>query len=270
MISLRRRDRLGNCLFEYCFARILAERFGYRLEATPLAGFPGTKTPVAGEEVLGPVVVWNEQWPREAYSGRPLVRAELYQAPEARLVLDGWFQRWEFFREHAAVIRRDWLRLPEPVAARPASEFAIYLRLGADELPVGEAEPPEDGAGFAAGILSEAEIRRLVRTVPHTRLTIITDRPRHPFLESLGDLGAEVFGEGRMADFRAIAAFQKVAICQSTFQWWAAFLGHAREIYFPKCDRGVWSHPEPARFAYEPPHHGIDLRVDEERYVYDW
>ena len=270
MISLRRRDNIGNCLFEYCFARILAERFGYRLEAVPLGGFPGTRTPVAGEEVLGPVVVWDGQWPFEAYAGRPIAEAELLQSPGARLVLNGWFQRWEFFRDHAETIRRDWLRLPDPPPARPASEFAICLRLGPDYLPAGQAAPSETGSGLAAGILSESEIRRLVRTVPHTKLTIVTDSPRHPFLASLGDLGAEVLGEGGLADFRAIASFQKVAFCQSTFQWWAAFLGEAREVYFPKCTRGIWSHPEPARFAYEPGHHGIDLRVEETRYVYDW
>ena len=103
MISLRCRDNIGNCLFEYCFARILAERFGYRLEAVPLGGFPGTRTPVAGEEVLGPVVVWDGQWPFEAYAGRPIAEAELLQSPGARLVLNGWFQRWEFFRDHAEI-----------------------------------------------------------------------------------------------------------------------------------------------------------------------
>lgn len=119
-------------------------------------------------------------------------------------------------------------------------------------------------------MLNEAEIRRLVRTVGHERLYLLTDAPGHPLVAAVRDLGAEVVSLGGMADFRFIHSFQKVAICQSTFHWWAAFLGAAREIYFPPCDRGVWGHPEPAVLAHDPCHYGIDLRVDEERYIYDW
>ena len=119
-------------------------------------------------------------------------------------------------------------------------------------------------------MLNEAEIRRLVRTVGHERLYLLTDAPGHPLVAAVRDLGAEVVSLGGMADFRFIHSFQKVAICQSTFHWWAAFLGAAREVYFPPCDRGVWSHPEPALLAHEPGHHGIDVRVDEARYIYDW
>ena len=109
-----------------------------------------------------------------------------------------------------------------------------------------------------------------MRTVPHERLHIVTDAPGHPLVAAVQDLGAEVFHEGPMADFRCIQAFQKIAICQSTFHWWAAFLGAAREIYYPRDDRGPWSHPVPAHLAHEPGHYGIDLRVDEARYIYDW
>ena len=59
MILFRRRDRLGNWLFEYCFARVLAQRFGYRLAAMPLPGFPGTFAEVWGEEVYGPEARWE-------------------------------------------------------------------------------------------------------------------------------------------------------------------------------------------------------------------
>ena len=261
MILLRRRDRLGNWLFQYCFARVLAQRFGYRLEVLPVAGFPGSFAELAGEEVYGPEVRWHGQWPYEAYSGRRLVREEFFQRPGQRLMLDGWFQRFELIAAAREEIRRDWLRVDGTLPVRPSGDLAICLRLGADYAQAGS---------LADSILREEEIRRLARCVPHERLYFVTDAPGHPLLAKLGDLGAEVFAGGGLADFRFIQSFQKIAFCQSTFQWWAAFLSEAREIYFPPCDRGLWSHPEPADLAWQPSHWGIDLRVDEESYIYDW
>lgn len=262
MISLRRRDNIGNCLFEYCFARILAERFGYRLEAVPLGGFPGTRTPVAGEEVLGPVALWDGMWPFEAHSGRPIAWEELHRASGARLTLHGAFQRFDLIADRREDIRNDWLRLDNAEPGRPAGDFAICLRFGG-----GPGEP----GGMDGHTYSAEEVWRLVRTVRYERLHFVTDQPAHPLLAVLGELGAEVHLARGIEALRLVRTFQKVAIGQSVLGWWGAFLGEAREIYFPKIDRGRWSHPEPARFAYEPEHHGIDLRVlDEGRYIYDW
>ena len=111
MISLRRRDHIGSCLFEFCFARILAERFGYRLEAVPLGGFPGTRTLVAGEDVFGPVALWEGMWPFDGHGGQPLTRAELHESPGARVTVAGSFQRFELFADRREEIRNDWLRL---------------------------------------------------------------------------------------------------------------------------------------------------------------
>ena len=122
-----------------------------------------------------------------------------------------------------------------------------------------------------ASRLTEDEIRRLVKTVSHTSLHFLVDDPNDPMLERLKDLRATVHCIGGMEDFRLIHSFQKVAIGQSSFQWWAAFLGRAREIYFPPTDRGIWSHPEPADLITDPWWWGIDLRVPGDgRYIYEW
>lgn len=224
--------------------------------------------------MYGPEVRWQGQWPFDAYSGRPLAREELFQAPGQRLTLAGWFQRFELIAGAREEIRRDWLRVDGALPVRPSGNFAICLRVGergtmADG-GMEDGKVGKDGVEKVDGVLTEAEIRRLVRTVGHERLYLVTDAPGHPLVAAVGDLGAEVVSGKAMEDFRFIHSFQKVVIGQSALHWWAAFLGEAREIYFPRCDRGPWSHPEPAHQADEPGHHGIDLRVDEKRYIYDW
>jgi hypothetical protein len=274
MIVLRRRGNLWNWLFQYCFARVLAGRFGYRVVALPVLGFPGTFAEARGEEVYGSEARWQGQWPFDAYSGRRLAREELLQAPGQRLTLDGLFQRWELIAEAREEIRGDWLRVDGALPVRASGDFAICVRLGERRTKADggmeNGKDGKDGVKESDGVLTEAEIRRLARTVGHERLYLVTDAPGHPLVAGLRDLRAEVVSLGGMEEFRFIHSFQKVAIGQSTLHWWAAFLGAAREVYFPPCDRGVWGHPEPAHLAHEPGHWGIDLRVDEERYVYDW
>ena len=215
--------------------------------------------------------MWTGHWPADAYSGRKLGQAELLQPPGAKVMLSGFFQRFEYIADIREEVREDWLRMDDPLPVRPSGDFAICLRLGGGDDRAGEMEDGKGEVQREDGALHEAEVRRLARMVPHERLYIVTDEPGHPMIESLKDLHPIIQSEGGTKDFRFIHSFQKVAISQNAPDWWAAFLGAGREIYFPKMDRGPWSHPEPALLAHEPGHYGIDLRVpDEERYIYDW
>jgi len=49
MVEVVYLGNLGNNLFQYCFGRILAEKFGYQLKSDPIAGFPHTKEIVQGK-----------------------------------------------------------------------------------------------------------------------------------------------------------------------------------------------------------------------------
>lgn len=271
MIHLHRHAGLGSWLFEYGFARVLAGRFRFAMAALPMPGFLATSKNIQGEDVYGPEIRWQGNWPFDAHSGRRLAWAELYQAPGQRIRMDGLFQRWELIAEAREEIREDWLRVADPLPVRQSGDFLICLRLESENGKLPKMADGIAGMDHAHGELNETEIRRLVRTVRHERLFLVTDAPGDPLLAAVRDLGGEVVSLGGMAAFRFIHSFQKVAIGQSAFHWWATFLGATREIYFPKIERGPWSHPEPAVLAHDPAHWGIDLRVmDDERYIYDW
>ena len=202
-----------------------------------------------GRKLLGPRVRWTGQWPREAQSGRAVVAGELATGPEAWLTLSGEFQRFEFIADVREEVRGDWLKLDDGM--RDAG-----LLIGVREGEV---------------VMTELEIRRLAGMAKRGKLHFLTDLKKDPLRAKLRDLGGTWHVETGVEAIRLAKGFSRIAFCQSALYWWGAFLGDAREIYFPKIDTGMWSHPEPAKFAYEPAHHGIDLRVmDEERWVYDW
>ena len=118
MMFLHRLERVGTLLSQYYFARVLAGRFRYRLDDCPIAGFPGSFKRIGGKEVLGPEVMWSGHWPREAYSSRKLERAELFQAPGARVTLCRFFQRFEYIADIRDEVREDWLNLDDPLPVR--------------------------------------------------------------------------------------------------------------------------------------------------------
>ena len=271
MIHLHRHGRVSSRLSQYCFARVLASRFSYALDAGPAVGFSGSRKRVDGEQVIGPEVMWTGHWPMEAYSNRKLDSAELFQAPGAKVTLSGFFQRFEFIAGVRDEAREDWLKLDDPLPVRGDGDFLVCLRR--EENPqearaLGDpvTQPPVDYL-----TLQVEEIRGLVKTVRPREFHVVTEQAQHPAIGLLRDLHPIVHVERGMEAFRLIHSFQKVAIGQDALDWWAAFLGRAREIYFPKIERGPWSHPEPAALAHDPAHWGIDLRVtDDPRYVYDW
>ncbi len=245
---------LGDRLFQYSFARILAARFRYQLQATPIPGFPGTFVDINGENVLGPTALWEGQWPVDARDGRPLTREELQVPPGARVTIRGRFQRFELYSDTRDEIRSDWLRIERTASSRSRSDFAIWIGL-----------PDADGSVF-----HEEELRRLIQVVHHDRLFFLTNQPCHPLIAALADLRATVVSDHDIGLTRFIWSFKRIAICQNATAWWAAFLSDAREVYFPHCNRGAWSHPQLAQLPNEPEYYGIDLRVYEDRYIYDW
>lgn len=264
MVRVHRLGQLGDWLWQYAFARALAERFAYELAALPLLQFPSTRDRVRGTEILGPAALWEAHWPRDAYSGRSLERAELVTPPAARVTLRGGFQRFDLISSVRDKVREHWFRLDSPPKPRSSGDFLICLPLaGCRGVGVRRAAYQLDRA-------AEQEVRRLAKNVPHRRLFFLTDRPRHPIFAALRDLRGEVQLKDETTSLRFIHSFQRVAICQSSLQWWATFLGSAREIYFPLLNRGLWAHPEPPQAAWQPAHFGIDVRVDDSRYIYDW
>lgn len=278
MIAVRYAHGLATRMFQYAFARVLAERFSYQLDAAPLALFPRTRSNVPGKIVYGPTISWYQNWPVDE-DLRMIRREDLYTAPGARLSLCGAFQRFDLLKEYQNVIRDDWYRIDDVMQKRPCSELVISLNTCIDlhgGMPYEMRnhkyiEESEHARLLADSVMTPEEIRYLAHVIDHRKLYIVTGGcSRELLAKELRGLNPVFVSGGVLHDFLFILSFQKIAISQSALHWWAAFLSDAREIFFPKYDRGYWSVPSPPAFVHEPAHYGIDLRVEDPRYVYDW
>jgi hypothetical protein len=247
VITVRYRGQRGNQLFQYCLGRILAEQRGYALRAAPIEGFPVTREVGEGRRVFLP-------WTR--LSGHRIdFAAALARPGHRRYRLDGYFLAYTYYQAHADRLRA-WLgpALREPCEAMKRhapgpDDLLVMVRLG-DFVRCGAA-------------LATAYFDAILAACPHRRLFITSDELDHPFLAHFDRLGAIRVRADAIDTLRLAARFPKLAISNSTFGWWAAYLGDAQEIWFP-----LQSHVPEGAWALNRLADGVDLRVDDPRYRY--
>jgi hypothetical protein len=163
------------------------------------------------------------------------------------VLVDGYHQRYEILRPWKQEIKAMFSiqELPTPQRLPGAEDLVVHVRL-TDYFY-------NPGFGY-----SFEEILAVIRSQRYDRLMVMTDEPSHPFIQRLQSEFAAIPGqpESPLADFAVLMAARRLVMTPSTFSWWAAWLGPAAQIHFPR-DRGIWQ-----------VHKGIDLWVDDEpRYV---
>jgi hypothetical protein len=274
MVEVRYRGTFGDNLFQYCFGRILAEQWGHELHALPLPWFPATAEKVGGRKFLAPFISWGGMAAEERQLGT-LLRGEQMAPPvHARLVLFGWFHRWEYYRSRADDIRR-WLAADPPPQPAEPEDFAVCIRASRPETW----EEPGIHSGRAPvwklTIPGTGDLNRLLDRVPHRRLTVLTDAPDCPEVRALRSRNARVLPADSLASWHWLRTCRRMALtlCHAS-DWWAAFLSSAEEIYaldpFTPRKQSHCAGPYGCGWMGGRPLARPDLFVNESRYHYDW
>ena len=108
------------------------------------------------------------------------------------------------------------------------------------------------------GFLGYDYYKKLITDSGFTNIIIVTDNSTCDTVQRLVAEGCRLNTEGNvnkfehtsdaraMADFDLLVQSKNIAISQSSFSWWAAFLGNHDKIIFPfKSEGGVWPlHPK--------------------------
>lgn len=221
MIEVRYKGRLGNNLFQYCLGRILAEDFGYALQAGPIAAFPNTIESVEGEQ---------HRAPEEVLTGHriDLARIRADRSPR-RIVLDGWFQCYEYYREHKTRIRK-WLTFDATITAPLIQPDLVVNVRRTDYVWLGWALP------FS---YYEAALERLLPR--GGSVWIVTDDRFDPFFRRFAAWRPKYFLGTPAEQMLFMARARRLVMSQSTFSWWATFLGDSEEVVCPLSSFGAWS-----------------------------
>ena len=249
MIHAQYAGRLGNNMFQYCFGRILAEELGYELIANPIMGFDETGKKVNGKRVEGhpPSLGFHEVD----------VDNLLSLDPPQPIFLDGFYQRYEYYKDHKEKIKK-WLQIDNHDVGQSDKDIIIHMRLG-DNVTTLDPENPF--------IMPFAYYEKALQNTTYDRLFICSDPETidSKYIKQFEKYNPIILKGDTLTDFRSLKSFKKIIISQSTFSWWAAFLSDADEVFFPLPEKGTarlineWSDGRP----------DIDLVVsDEPRYKY--
>jgi hypothetical protein len=245
---------LGNHLFQYCIGRILAEKCDFWLVAAALPNFPNAAGDASDIAYMQNTI---------CLTGHVLDESLLFNndgsVKKQTIIIDGFFQRYEYYKPYKEQIRNDWLKTVDVFPAKKSCN--IHLRL-TDYL--------EHNQTIALDYYVKCVKLRQAELPEEDKITIvniITDDSNHPLCKELIDRLGEIDGildvcaitrDDEFEDFLAIQAADTIVLSQSTFGWWAAFLSKASRIYFPVSKHGYWSEERP----------DIDLWVDDEdRYI---
>ena len=259
MVVTRLRGGLGNQMFQYALGRTLAasrddelflERGSVGSTATmreyglDLFDFEPKFISLGALAERSPVTVTINQNARGFHEEvlRDFVRCET-------LVLNGYWISEKYFSEHTDLIRRDFKcrevasLMPSEVRPRGHNSVAVHVRRG-DYLAQAGAR-----FGFVGLEYYRSAVECLMGRVESPHFFVFSDDidwcaenlrigAPHTFVMASG--GAE---ERRAGDFRAMSACSHFIVANSTFSWWAAWLGTfpRKLVVAPR----LWFHDDP-------------------------
>ena len=250
--------RLGNRMFTYALARIIAEELGFMLKAEPAS--PRIATSPLPLSCTGIYDTPVEDWTEEA--GRALfdLNATLACHLPRKIHVQGCFQNYyPLFHKYADRVCQYFI-LPdlERLAATyciNASDVLIHLR-------------KEDITGWSHD-LPDSWYLGAVERLKGRRLFMITPDPRCPIAIKLQtEYGVQHVHEGVEGDIAFASLFNCLVLSQGTYSWWCAFLSKATEVYQADPLDGWNSNAFRQATNYQ-----IDLRLPGNRWIYtktDW
>ena len=241
---------LGNQLFTYCFARILAKRFSIPFRGGVHHSSKGRPTMLQemGVQINGGIDKPEKGTPQQL-SGNVVDITAI--DPDRPIVLgkdgQGWFQRYEYYQGWKESIR-EWLGCSQwDIPKVSENALCVHVRQG-DFITLG-VDLPVDAYVMAAESFSSFD-----------SVCIVSDTRETETVQALIDKYdvETVVSEMPLVCLRTIMAHRNLICSDSTFSWWGAWLGGADEIVeMKRIPRGVaeWN--------------GGDRRVyDESRYRY--
>ena len=240
MIHVSYRGRLGNNLFQFAFAAVLSRLSGVPFSAGPIAGFPGTfglRSEPVPEPAPGACLI-----PKHGAGLSLAVWAE--RARREEIIVHGYPHNTCFYSPHL-----EWLRplmLPEAGKYLPTGEEHVVLHLR-----LGDYFAAKNHGRFSYPL---GGVEGLLARLSFDECFMVTDEPTHAGISALAErFPCRVVSEGLLPDYRTLLHARRLIMSPSTFSWWPAFTGDAREIYCPE-NVGIWRSEKGRHLRLEGPH----------------
>jgi hypothetical protein len=215
MITFDSGGGLGNRIFQYVSARLLAEKLGYSLNTdcpvrnvlTPTDTMPGKvykNDMLHTIETLDTGNIFKKEWGKRHLHFQGYWQDPNYYISERKKIVD-------YFEEKAT-------------ESPDKENIVMHVRLG-------------DYKTYGPGgtVLNNKYYFDCLKREKFKRIFIVTDSPDDEYLLAFEKFNPIIMRGHKKSDFWFLTEFDRIIIANSSFSWWAAFLSNATKIYTPKC-----------------------------------
>ena len=261
--------RLGNNLFQYALGRIIAEELGFAMSCEPSPfshplltppkrfgpstflissqdAFPNAPFELPGADHQTPEEAHICRFKAGGWDGQDIdLQAILADRSPRRIVLSGFFQRLEYYEPHRDRIAR-WFAMP-PIDLPEVADDDVLLTIRGGDFD-----------RLRWRLASDFYLRALERMEHIGRVFISGVGVNERLLGELAAYNPVFFDRPPLEQFRFIQKFRRVVISNSTFTWWAGYLGRGEELYVAQ--------PPPDAKGYHFTSGGVDLIGEDPRF----
>jgi len=246
MIIIKYIGRFGNNLFQYAFARILAESMGHGLDT--YAGENAEYLPNCQAEISDRNF-WNGPW-IELHGNK----VDITNIPSGNIITEGFFQRSEYYIPHRKEIKK-WFEVSEIDFVPDDNDILLHIRRSDFGYKNNAGMLPLD---FYGDILKNISFNKVYITGGVSHAGNLSDIDNN-VIEYFKNYNPIYMKGNSIKTFRAIQKFKNVVQSMSTYCWWACFLSDKVEkVYTPITNTGYWSGS----------HGDIDLTINDSKYIY--
>jgi len=205
-------------MFQYVFARLLAEHFGYAMEVPPLMGLPNI---LPGKRYDSPTERLSDAYDRD---GMVVDAVAVFTNPaQRRILLDGLFQQSSIYEPYRDKIR-GWFKDALPPLS--SKELIVVHARFCDYEDLGWTLP---------GSYYTEAIKRAKAEMPHCGVCILSDSPKRAeqYFSFIKQYSPRFVHNDSLCDLRLIVGADMIICSNSSFAWWGAFLSKTTRVWMP-------------------------------------
>jgi hypothetical protein len=208
--------RLGNQMFSYCFARIIAQEFNYALiNNLPLLQELNL-TSIDGNICRDPQeIIYGYDYKDD------LLENILKNKKDRMFILEGYFQKYIYYKNYKQEIRT-WFKELNPNKEQ-IEENTIGIHIRKDDIPreVQKCDLPDE---YFIDIL---------KTEKPEKIIITSDEPTHSTIKKIQNefKNVEIYNGSTIDTLKKFVCFKKLILSFGTYSWWMGFLSNASKIY---------------------------------------